>query len=347
MAVNALLGRGRRGYPRGMLAAVSGATGFIGSAVIRKLLADGRPVRALVEPSAPTKNLDALPAGAVERVTVDVCDFDGMKRALEGCSAYYHLAAIYRLWNPDPRAIYRVNIEGTTCSLLAAQAAGVGRVVYTSSIAAVGLRADGRPSDETVEFNLYDIANEYLLTKMLSERIALRFAKTLPVVVVNPAFPFGPGDVAPTPTGKILLAILRGQVPGTGPGGFCAVDVDDVAAGHVAAETRGRVGERYILGNHNLPFRAFCEKVAEVAGVKPPSLHFPAWVGRGIAHGMELWSDYVSHEEPRATAKSVAYVSRDVYFDATKARRELGFPCTPLEETIARSARWFREQGKA
>ena len=239
-----------------MLAAVSGATGVIGSAVVRKLLADGRPVRALCEPRAPTRNLDALDAtrrqGPVERVTVDVCDLAGMKRALAGASAYYHLAAIYRVWNPDPRAIYRVNLEGTTTSLLAAQAAGVGRIVYTSSIAAVGLPPDGRPADETVAFNLHDIADEYILTKHLSERIAMRFAEVLPVVVVNPAFPFGPGDIAPTPTGKIILKLLRGEVPAVGPGGFCAVDVDDVAAAHVAAETRGRVGERYILGNHNV-----------------------------------------------------------------------------------------------
>jgi len=330
-----------------MLAAVSGATGFIGSAVIRKLLADGRPVRALVEPNAPTKNLDALPPGAVERVPVDVCDFAAMKRALEGSSAYYHLAAIYKVWTPDPRAIYRVNVEGTTASLLAAQAAGVPRVVYTSSIAAVGLRPDGRPSDETVEFNLWDIANEYLLTKMLSERIALRFAATMPIVVVNPAFPFGPGDAAPTPTGAIVLAILRGEVPGVGAGGFCAVDVDDVAAAHVAAEARGRVGERYILGNHNVTFKAFCELVAEVGGVAPPRLHIPTWVGRGIAMGMEAWSDYVTHEEPRATSKGVAYLQRNVWFDNAKARAELGLGETPLRASVERAVRWFREQGMA
>jgi dihydroflavonol-4-reductase len=327
-----------------MLAAVSGATGFIGSAVIRKLLADGRPVRALVEPNAPTRNLDALP-GEVERVAVDVCDFEGMKRALDGCAAYYHLAAIYKLWLPDPRAIYRVNVEGTTTSLLAAQAVGVRRVVYTSSIAAVGLRPDGQPSDESVEFNLWDIANEYLLTKMLSERIALRFAATLPVVVVNPAFPFGPGDVAPTPTGKIILSILRGQVPGVGPGGFCAVDVDDVAAAHVAAETRGRVGERYVLGNHNVTFAEFCALVAQIGGVKAPKLYIPGWIGRGVAMGMEAWADYVSHEEPRATSKSIAYLQRNVWFDNTKARAELGLPATPLADSIERAITWFRASG--
>jgi dihydroflavonol-4-reductase len=330
-----------------MIAAVSGASGFIGSAVVRKLVADGRRVRALVEPSASTRNLDDLPASQVERVAVDVCDYDGMARALDGASAYYHLAAVYKVWLPDPSLIYRVNLEGTTTSLLAAGAAGVPKIVYTSSIAAVGLRPDGAPSDETVDFNLYDVANEYVLTKMLSERIAMNFAKTLPIVVVNPAFPFGPNDIAPTPTGKIVLSILRGEVPGTTPGGFCAIDVDDVAAAHVAAETLGRVGERYILGDHNIAFRDFVHLVAEVAGVKAPRLRLPGWLGAGAALGMELWSDYVTHEEPRATYKSVAYLQRHAYFDPGKARRELGLGSRPLEQSIERAVRWFREAGKA
>jgi dihydroflavonol-4-reductase len=329
------------------LAAVSGATGFIGSAVIRKLVADGRRVRALCEPNAPTKNLEALPAGSVERFSVDVCDLAGMKRALEGVGAFYHLAAIYRVWNPDPRAIYRVNLEGTTTALLAAQAAGVPRIIYTSSVAAVGLREDGRPSDETVEFNLYDIADEYILTKHLSERIAMRFAQVLPIVVVNPAFPFGPGDIAPTPTGKIILALLRGEMPGTGPGGFCAVDVDDVAAAHVAAETKGRIGERYILGNHNVTYAEFGALVAKVAGVAAPRLYIPRPVALGVARGMELWSEHVSRKDPMATTKGVAYLQRTPFFDAGKARHELGFPRTPLETSIERAVRFFREQGMA
>ena len=332
-------------YAAAMIAAVSGAGGFIGSAVVRKLVAEGRKVRALVEPSASTRNLDDLPASQVERVSVDVCDYEGMARALDGAGAYYHLAAIYKLWLPDPSLIYRVNLEGTTTSLLAARAAGVEKVVYTSSIAAVGLRAGGVPADETVDFNLYDVANEYILTKMLSERIAMSFAKTMPIVVVNPAFPFGSRDIAPTPTGKIVLSILRGEVPATGPGGFCAVDVDDVAAAHVAAETKGRVGERYILGDHNVTFRDFVHRVARVAGVKAPALHFPGWLGAGAAIGMELWSDYVTHEEPRATYRSMAYLQRTAFFDSSKARRELGLGSHPLEATIERGVRWFRESG--
>jgi dihydroflavonol-4-reductase len=324
---------------------VSGATGFIGSAVVRTLVAQGRPVRALCEPGAPMRNLDAVPGGAVERVSVDVCDFAGMRSALQDCSAFYHLAAIYRIWNPDPTAIYRVNLEGTTTALLAAQAAGVPRIVYTSSIAGVGLREDGRPSDETVAWNLHDVADEYILTKHLSERIAARFAEVLPIVIVNPAFPFGPGDIAPTPTGKIILGLLRGEVPGTGPGGFCAVDVDDVAAAHVAAETKGRVGERYILGNHNVTFDAFAALVADVAGVKKPSLHVPGALALGVARGMELWSSKVSHKEPQATVKGLAYLHRGPYFDPAKARRELDFPCTPLRTSVERAVRFFRDAG--
>jgi dihydroflavonol-4-reductase len=315
--------------------------------VIRRLLAEGRKVRARIEPSVSPRNLEDLPAGLVERVPVDVCDYEGMARALDGCSTYFHLAAIYKVWTPDPAAIYRVNLEGTTTSLLAAQAAGVEKVVYTSSIAAVGLREGGAPADETVDFNLYDVANEYILTKMLSERIALGFAKRLPLVVVNPAFPFGPRDITPTPTGKIILSVIQGELPAVSPGGFCAIDVDDVAAGHVAAETRGRVGERYILGDHNVTFREFCELTAGIASVKAPRLTIPRSLGRGLARGLELWSDHVTHTEPQTTYKGLAYLQRNAFFDSTKARRELGLPSTPLAASVEKAIRYFRDQGMA
>jgi dihydroflavonol-4-reductase len=329
-------------------AAVSGAGGFIGSAVVRALLDAGRRVRVLLEPGAPTKNVDDLPPERVERVTVDVCDFAGMTRALAGAGAYYHLAAIYKIWLPDPSAIYRVNLEGTTTSLLAAQAAGVPRVVYTSSIAAIGLARGDTPADETNPFDIYDVANEYILTKYLSERIALRFAEAgLPLVVVNPAFPFGPRDLGPTPTGRVIVALLKGEVPAVGSGGFCAIDVADVAAGHLAAERKGRVGERYILGSHNLTFREFFGLVARIGAVKAPRLPVPDRVAQGIALGMELWADHVTHREPTATLKGVRYAQRNAYFDATKARRELGLPKTPIESSIQEAIRYFRDHGMA
>lgn len=328
--------------------AVTGATGFIGSAVVQRLLRDGRDVRALVEPGAKTGALDEVERESgkrVDRVEVDVCDVAAMSAALEGCESLHHLAAIYKTWAPDPTAIYRVNVEGTTATLLAAQKARLRRVVYTSSIAAIGL-AEGRAlADESTKFDLFDIANEYILTKWLSERVAVRFAESgLPVVIVNPAFPFGPRDTAPTPTGRIVLALLRGEVPAVGEGGFNCIDVDDVAAGHVAAEEKGRVGERYILGDHNVTMKEFFELVCDVGGVRAPRLQLPKAVGAAIALGIELWSDHVSHEEPRATYKSMRYAQRHAWFDPTRARTELGLPTTPLRTTIARAVDWFRAQ---
>ena len=325
------------------IAAVSGATGFIGSAVVRELLQAGRSVRALVEPGADPRNLAGLD---LETVEVDVCDHRGMTRALEGCAAYYHLAAIYKVWTPDPEAIYRVNLEGTMASMLAAQRAGVKRIVYTSSIAAVGLRDDGEPSDESVPFNLYDIANEYILTKHLSERLALRFAEAgAPIVIVNPAFPFGERDLAPTPTGAIILSVLRGEVPAISPGGFCAVDVEDVAKAHVAAETKGQVGQRYILGNHNISFGDLVELTCRTAGLKAPRMKVPAKVGELVAYGFEWWAGHVSHSMPRVTVKSAQYMQRRPWFDGSRARRELGMPCTPLGETVTRAVAYFRDHG--
>ncbi|MBX3190866.1 MAG: NAD-dependent epimerase/dehydratase family protein [Labilithrix sp.] len=321
--------------------AVTGATGFIGSAVVRKLLEQKRTVRCLVEPGANAANLDGLP---VERVSVDVTDFPGMKRALEGCSSLFHLAAIYKTWLRDEEIIHRVNVEGTTATLLAAQHAKVKRVVYTSSIAAIGLASGGRGlADESTKFNLFDVANPYILTKWQSERIAMRFAESgLPVVIVNPAFPFGPRDIAPTPTGGIILALLRRQVPAVTPGGICTIDVDDCAEAHLLAEERGRVGERYILGNDNVTMKELFEITAKVANVPCPKLPMPGVLAAGVALGMELWADHVSHKEPPATYRSMRYTQRNAFFSNAKAKRELGLRTRPLEETIARAVEWFR-----
>lgn len=320
-------------------AAVTGATGFIGSAVVRKLLAQGRSVRCLVEPGANAANLEGLP---VDRVTVDVTDGPGMRKALDGCETLFHLAAIYKTWLPDEEVIYRVNVEGTVATLLAAQQARLKKIVYTSSIAAVGL-VEGGLADETTKFNLFEIANPYILTKWQSERVAMRFAESgLPVTVVNPAFPFGPRDIAPTPTGGIVLALLKKQVPGWGPGGFCTIDVDDCAEAHLLAEEKGRIGERYILGNDNVTLREFFDIVCKVAEIPSPRLPMPGALARGVALGMELWADHVSHKEPPATYRSMAYAQRSAFFSNAKAKRELGLPSRPLEETVQRAVDWFR-----
>lgn len=326
------------------IAAVSGATGFIGSAVVRELVAQGRTVRALVEPGAATTNLADLPG--VEQISVDVNDRAGLLHALEGAGAFYHLAAIYKTWTLDPEAIWRVNLEGATTSLLAARDVGVSRIVYTSSIAAVGLGEGQTPADETTPWNIGDIANDYIASKHQAERVALRMAEAgFPIVVVNPAFPFGRGDIGPTPTGGIILNLLQGKVPAVGEGGFCAIDVDDVAKAHVAAETKGRIGERYILGNHNVTLREFFTLVADVAGIKAPRLPLPSMLARAAASGMEFWSDYISKEPPLATDKSVQYMQRYAFFDTSKARRELEMPCTSLRTSIEQAVEYFRTNG--
>jgi dihydroflavonol-4-reductase len=223
---------------------------------------------------------------------------------------------------------------------------GLSKIVYTSSIAALGVRDDGKLIDENLAFNYYDGANHYILSKYLSERVVMNFASAgLPVVVVNPAFPFGPGDIAPTPTGRVIVALLRGEVPVRGAGGFCAVDVDDVAEAQVAAETRGRIGHRYILGNHNISLNDFFDLVARIAGVKSPRIPVPKPLGAAVALGMELFADHVSHKEPPTTLRSIRYAQKLLYYDTSKARSELALPCTPLEQTISRSVRWFRQAG--
>jgi dihydroflavonol-4-reductase len=328
------------------IAAVTGATGFIGSAIVRKLLETGRPVRAIVEPGADERNLAGLD---VDRVPCDVTDAKGMRRALSDCDTLFHLAAIYKTWLPARQIelLYRVNLEGTTATLLAAQQAKVERIVFTSSIAAVGA-VPGGLADESTRFDLWRIANPYVLSKWVSERIALRFAEAgMPIVVVNPAFPFGPRDVAPTPTGVIVQSLLDRKVPAVTAGGFCTIDVDDCAEGHLLAEEKGRVGERYILGNDNVSMADFCALVCKVAGVPPPPLRLPGPVSAGIALGMELWADHFTHTEPRVTYRSLRWVQQSAFYSNAKARRELGLPARPLEETVRRAVSWFRASSAA
>ncbi len=318
---------------------MTGASGFIGSAVVRALLGAGRSVRALVEPGADLRALDRL---SVDRVTVDVRDGKGLRHALSGCEVLYHLAAIYRTWLPDPTPLYRVNVEGTVTTLLAAQEAKIKRIVYTSSIAALGL-VEGGLADETTAFNLFDIASDYILSKWLSERAALAFADAgLSLVVVNPAFPFGPWDLAPTPTGKILLTILRKEVPGVLPGGICTIDVDDCAIGHLLAEEKGRVGERYILGGENISIADLVKKAAAIAGVKVSLFPIPKSIARVMAKTYERGA---GSEEPRITLKNAEYAMRKAFFSNEKAKRELGLPTRPLEESLRSAIDWFRENG--
>ncbi len=326
---------------------VTGASGFIGSAVVRKLLARGKEVRCYVEPGAKTDNLTGL---QVEIVVGDVNDRGKIAEALKGCDTLFHLAAIYAIWLPDPSLMYKVNVEGSKTVLWAAYKAGLKKVVYTSSIAAVGHKSDGQPATEEDQFSSvdWDIGNAYIRSKWLSELDALRFAaEGLPLVVVNPAFPFGERDIGPTPTGGFIVSALKKQMPGYVDAGFCAIDVDDCAEGHVLAAEKGRIGERYILGNHNVSFSDFYELVGRVAGVAIPRRNIPGWVAKSMGWAMEQYSARVTHKRPLATYKAAKYAARTHFFDADKARRELGLPSTPLETTIEKAVRWFRTHNYA
>jgi dihydroflavonol-4-reductase len=289
-------------------------------------------------------NLDRL---EVELVEGSVADRRAVGDAMAGIDVVYHLAAVYKVWLPDPSLMYEVNVEGSKNVLFAAMRAGVDKVVYTSSTAAVGESDDGGLADETTAFNLWSESNHYVRSKWLSERDALRFAaEGLPVVVVNPAFPFGERDLAPTPTGRFIVDALHRRVPGYIEGGFNAVDVEDVAEGHVLAEERGRVGERYILGAHNVSYKEFYAAVTELAGLPPITRKLPTRLTWGLAWMVEK-SAILAGKEPTITYKAARYVSRTLWYDTRKAHEELGMPRTPLRESIEKAIRWFRARDYA
>ncbi|MBK9037127.1 MAG: NAD-dependent epimerase/dehydratase family protein [Myxococcales bacterium] len=318
---------------------VTGAGGFIGSAVVRALLARGRSVRATLAPGEGADNLAGLD---VEQVVVDVRDQAAVAAAVRGCDVVYHLAAIYSLWLPDPARIFEVNVEGTKNVLGAAAKAGVQRIVHTSSIAAIGVPAPGQLADERFTWNHWRGGDAYIRSKYLSDQDAQRFARDgAPVVIVCPAFPFGERDRGPTPTGRFIAEALAGRVPGYTDGGFCAVDVDDVAACHVLAEERGRIGERYIAGSHNVTYREFYGAVARIAGLRPIRRTLPGAAVVAGAWLLERWAER-GGPPPRVTVKAARYALATVWYDCDKARRELGMPRTPLDATIAKAVAWFR-----
>ena len=325
---------------------VTGAAGFIGGHVTRMLLDEGRSVRALIRPGEELTNLQGL-EGDLETLPGDIRDPDTMATAMVGCDQVFHLAAIYAMWMQDPTRIWDVNVRGTQVVCQAALEAGVERMVYTSSIAAIGLLPGKEAATEATPYN-YWTANDYVFSKYVGElecREAIR--RGLPAVIVNPALPFGWGDTGPTPTGAIVLSLMNGKFPGYIDGGVNVVDVEDVARGHLLARDKGRVGERYILGGHNITTREFVDVVGRVCGVKTPRRRLPVELLAKVGWLLEGVADRVTHTEPFMTEEGVRYAARHIYFDTTKAREELGLPQTPFEDSVARSAEWFRSRGLA
>ena len=326
-------------------ALVTGAAGFIGSHVVRELLSEGVKVRAMILPGESTENLEGLRIG---RVKGDVLNKQDAARAMKGVDVVFHLAAIYAIWMKDWSRIYEINMQGSRNVLWAAKKSStVKKVVYTSSISDLGLSPGRESSNEETPFNQYEFASPYVLTKYLSQQEALGFAESgLDLVVVNPAFPFGPGDIAPTPTGALIKGVLDGTTRFTFKGGINAVDVRDVAKGHVLAAKKGKAGEKYILGARNLTMEEFVRKVRKTAGMKSirlPKIPVPAL--KASAYVLKAWSDHVSHKPPLATPKDAELTSRYLFFDVTKARNELGLEPRPLEESLGDSIQWFKTRG--
>jgi len=321
---------------------VTGGTGFVGSHVVRALVEKGRRVRCLVRPASRRDNLDGLD---VEIAFGDLTDAASLAAALSGVETLYHVAADYRLWARDPAELYRANAGGTENLLAAAAGAGVSRVVYTSSVAALGLTADGSPANELTPVERARIIGHYKKSKYDAERSAEAWARRgLPVVIVNPSTPVGERDIKPTPTGQMIVDFLNRRLPAYVDTGLNLIDVRDVALGHLAAAERGQTGERYILGHRNMTLKEILDALASLTGLPAPRLRLPHWVplsASAVATGVAR----LTGRPPRVSLESVRMSTHRMFFDAGKAVRELGLPQSPVEPALDRAVRWFRDHG--
>jgi dihydroflavonol-4-reductase len=328
-----------------MRAFVTGGTGFIGGAVVRRLLEAGHEVKALVRPGADTRQLDGLP---VERVTGDLHDRESLRRGMTGCGWVFHVAALYSYWGHRWKDFYETNVEGTRRVMEVARDEGMERIVYTSSISALGVNKDGSPATEDTPSSLADRIGPYQRSKFLAEAVARGFARQgLPVIIVNPSTPVGIGDHKPTPTGQIIVDFLNGRMFGYVDTGLNVVDVEDVAAGHLLAAERGKVGERYILGGENLSLKQILDSLAEISGRPPVRLRIPHWVAQGWAYVDVTMARLAPRRIPAATPDKVRLSRRYEFFNPGRAVRELGLPQTPARVALGKAVEWYRAHGYA
>ena len=325
-----------------MKALVTGATGFVGAAIAKTLLASGWQVRVLARAGSDRGNLRQLAAEVVEG---DLNDLRSLERALEGCTALFHAAADYRLGARDPKPLYLTNVEGTRNILNAARTAGVQRTVYTSSVATIGIPTDGAPGEERSPVALSDMIGHYKRSKYLAEEVARDAARMgMSVVIVNPSTPVGPGDIKPTPTGQLVLDAASGRMPAYVDTGLNIVHVDDVAAGHLLAFERGKTGERYILGGEDMTLRTILEQISRLVGRKPPRIRLPYAVVLPIAYAAEAFAQ-VSGRSGRVTVEGVRMSRKRMFFSSAKAAAELGYRWRPPLEAFEDAVRWYRERG--
>jgi dihydroflavonol-4-reductase len=327
-----------------MTVLITGASGFVGSAVLRRLLADGLGVRALVRPESDRRNLDGL---EVELVTGDLGDRASLARAVRGCEALFHVAADYRLWTRDVEAMMRTNIGGSRDIVREAADAGVARIVYTSSVATLGLNPDGTPADEDTAVSLSDMIGPYKQSKFLAEEEVCRLAHRhgAPVVIVNPSMPVGPRDIKPTPTGRMIVEAASGRMPAFVDTGLNVVHVDDVADGHLLAWRNGEIGERYVLGGDNMALKDILGHIAARVGRRAPRFRIPHGAIMPIAYGAEAWSRITGGGEPFVTVDGIRMARKVMYYASARAERVLGYRHRPAEAALGDAVAWFRENG--
>ncbi|MGH9327580.1 MAG: hopanoid-associated sugar epimerase [Terriglobia bacterium] len=327
-----------------VISLVTGANGFVGSHVARRLAARGEHVRALVRPSSNLRALDGLP---IDRALGDLLDPPSLRAALAGVACVYHVAADYRLWCEHPEEIYRANVEGTRNLLEAARDAHIPRLVYTSTVGTIAVHRHDPLPNEATEARLDEMTGHYKRSKFMAEQEVRKAAQEgLPVVIVNPTTPVGPGDWKPTPTGRMIVDFLNGRTPAYVDTGLNIVAVEDVAEGHLLAAERGRVGERYLLGGRNMTLKEIFMVLAEVSG-RP----VPRWK---IPHRLVLLAAYVENEiavlfgdEPQIPLEGVRMARHKMWVNCSKATRELGFHPGPADDALRRSVEWYRENGYA
>ena len=320
---------------------VLGATGFVGSAVMRELLKDGNEVKVVLRKNSNTSNIDPYD---VERVFADMTDTDSMKKALAGCDTLYITAAYFAHWTPTPKKLYEVNVGGTKATLQAALEMGTEKVVYTSTNNTIGAHG-APPVDENEDFNQWDIDDDYSKSKYLAEVEAYKYgARGVPIVNVNPTFVIGTHDIRPTPSGRMIIDVASGKEDLYMDARTNIIDVDDVARGEILAAQKGRIGERYILGNTNVNIPEFYSLIAEIAGVKAPRIKVPYPLALLAGHIFTTQAA-ITGKQPFVTAGEVKIGHRGEWYDCSKAFNELGMPRTPLPETIKKAITWFRENG--
>ena len=327
-----------------MTTLVTGATGFVGAAVVRRLLARGETVRVLTRPASDRSNIDDLP---VEIALGDLLAPDSLPAALSGCRSLYHVAADYRLWAPKPEAMYQANVEGSGNLIRHAMAAGVERIVYTSSVAVLGRTADGRPADEETPVTIDDMIGHYKRSKFLAEEAvrSLIADEEAPVTIVNPSTPIGPRDVKPTPTGRMIVEAAAGRMPAYVDTGLNIVHVDDVAEGHLLAHDRGRIGERYVLGGQDMTLAEILRAIAEIVGRPPPKVRLPHNLILPIAVLAESWARLFKTGEPFVTIDGIRMAKKRMFFSSAKAKAALGYSHRPPQDALRDAVAWFEGNG--